>query len=52
MHQIIYNLAPSVEQAYVYLLIGKACHCMDVRVRIFLALNLKGEEPDLLKWKG
>ncbi|XP_061162526.1 integrator complex subunit 8-like isoform X1 [Saccostrea echinata] len=32
MHQIIYNLAPSVEQAYVYLLIGKACHCIDVRI--------------------
>ncbi|KAK3086111.1 hypothetical protein FSP39_013715 [Pinctada imbricata] len=32
MHQIIYNLNPSVEQAYVYLLIGKACHCMDVRI--------------------
>lgn len=32
MHQIIYNLPPSVEQAFVYLLIGKACHCIDVRV--------------------
>nr|XP_022337357.1 integrator complex subunit 8-like isoform X4 [Crassostrea virginica] len=32
MHQIIYNLPPSVEQAFVYLLIGKACHCIDVRI--------------------
>lgn len=38
MHQIIYNLPPSVEQAFVYLLIGKACHCIDVRVSQSLSL--------------
>ena len=40
MHQIIYNLPPSVEQAFVYLLIGKACHCIDVRVGLSLSLSL------------
>lgn len=39
MHQIIYNLPPSVEQAFVYLLIGKACHCIDVRVSLSLCLS-------------
>lgn len=32
MHHIIVNLQPSEDQAYVYLLIGKANHCMDVRI--------------------
>lgn len=32
MHQVIYNLAPSHEQAYIYLLVGKACHLIDVRI--------------------
>lgn len=40
MHQIIYNLPPSVEQAFVYLLIGKACHCIDVRVSLSVCLSL------------
>lgn len=40
MHQIIYNLPPSVEQAFVYLLIGKACHCIDVRVSLPVCLSL------------
>lgn len=39
MHQIIYNLPPSVEQAFVYLLIGKACHCIDVRVSLSVSLS-------------
>lgn len=40
MHQIIYNLPPSVEQAFVYLLIGKACHCIDVRVSLSVCLSV------------
>lgn len=32
MHQVIYNLAPSHDQAYIYLLVGKACHLIDVRI--------------------
>lgn len=32
MHHIITNLQPSADQAFVYLLIGKANHCMDVRI--------------------
>ncbi|XP_021343863.1 integrator complex subunit 8-like isoform X2 [Mizuhopecten yessoensis] len=32
MHHIIMNLQASDNQAYVYLLIGKANHCMDVRI--------------------
>lgn len=34
MHQILFNMQPSCDQAFVYILIGKACHCMDVRVCI------------------
>ncbi|XP_076110629.1 integrator complex subunit 8-like isoform X4 [Mytilus galloprovincialis] len=32
MHQVIYNLTSSPDQAYIYLLVGKACHLMDVRI--------------------
>ncbi|XP_052063763.1 integrator complex subunit 8-like isoform X3 [Mytilus californianus] len=32
MHQVIYNLASSHEQAFIYLLVGKACHLMEVRI--------------------
>jgi hypothetical protein len=38
MHQVIYNLAPSHEQAYIYLLIGKACHLLDVRVSTMIII--------------
>jgi hypothetical protein len=38
MHQVIYNLAPSHEQAYIYLLVGKACHLLDVRVSTMIII--------------
>ena len=32
--EIIRQLQPGEDQAYAYVLIGKACHCMDVKVSI------------------
>ncbi|KAJ8302723.1 hypothetical protein KUTeg_019119 [Tegillarca granosa] len=34
MHQILFNMQPSCDQAFVYILIGKACHCLDVRLSL------------------
>jgi len=35
MREVIRKLTPSEDLAYVYILIGKACHCMDVKVSYF-----------------
>lgn len=34
--EIIKKMQPSEEQAYCFILIGKACHCMDVKVGFVL----------------
>ena len=46
------NLQPSPDQAYVYLLIGKANHCMDVRVGLIFMLTLGNPKVNFFEKKS